>query len=158
MVNLTRTRSRENQLLWTIVTELKDNTLSEQVCSINDLFCSCKSPEMTRKPCWHKLRAGIDLDLKCHMIFGEYYTTDYWKYQYRDVPDIKPISNDDWRYKAEGDAIMPFAAKNMKGRPKKHKRMKGCQEIYFDVAKKKGKVMGSITSSDNITTITNKGM
>ncbi len=60
MVNLTRTRSRENQLLWTIVTELKDNTLSEQVCSINDLFCSCKSPEMTRKPCRRaRIPAGL---------------------------------------------------------------------------------------------------
>ena len=142
IANVSRVRSTGNQLMWTLVTTLHDGGVREHVCSIQGLWCSCKKPSMTKKPCWHKLRTGVEVSVQGDSIFGYYFTSKYWKYQYADMPNLKPIASTDWEFKTKGDAIMPFTKKRGRGRPKEYKRIKGRYEIFQKVAKIRGNTMG----------------
>ena len=156
MANVSQVKTTNNQYLWSVVTSLEDNKFSNHVCTIKDTYCSCKKPQMTRKPCWHKVRTGIEVSMPGDAVFGSYFTTAWWQNQYVDLPGVMPLSTSDWSFKKEGDVIMPFAAKRGRGRPKDYARLKGRQEIFANVAKARGKTMGQVTQSKNGNTMVSK--
>ena len=131
-------KSRSVNLLpngWAVVSSVKSPQLSYSI-GPPALSCRCKEPTITTFPCLHELEKQIEKGAPVCSLVASKDTSKTWKSQYAELEVTPFFMNSVYKCNL-GVHVVSVALRNPRGRPKKHKRIKGKLEKAMNSEKSK---------------------